>query len=429
MVKISQQFLSLQSINTVSRYCAVLFTLLWCSASVSQHFEPIKLLSMHDPFARAWFENTALVHQKLGVPLDVTLMDYESSNRAIAVNAARRESAYDLIAIDIVWMGHYGALNALLPLDQILDSRGVDAAEFISIAWDAGRMNDQQLAVPIQPHPEILIYRRSVLDKLGASPPETTEDVLRLAKRISEEIPGMYGICWNGASGAALGQQMLHFAGAFGGRLIDHQGHFTVNESAWRDALHYAKSLSLWSPPLIRDMAWDQRIEHFRSGICGMSYAWGARTAILEADKSPIAGDIGYLPAPNGIGFPKTTPMGAWLLAIPANLPAERMPTVADAIVKLTSERSAKLLLELGVSTLSRPLPDESYRYPVLKLLQQLNENKQLTLGMRPAIPSFQALSEIIGVESHAAIFGSAKSDKALQSINSRLKELEVTSE
>lgn len=429
MVKLSQHYLALLRSKTIACFRVLIFALLCSSASVSQSSEPIKILSMHDPFARARFGNTALVHQKLGVPLDVTLMDYESSNRAIAVNAARRESAYDLIAIDIVWMGHYGALNALLPLDKVLDSRGVDAAEFISIAWNAGRMNDQQLAIPIQPHPEILIYRRSVLDKLGVSPPETTEDVLKLAKRISEEIPGMYGICWNGANGAALGQQMLHFAGAYGGRLIDQQGHFAVNGAPWREALQYAQRLSSWSPPLIEDMAWDQRIEHFRSGICGMSYAWGARTAVLETDKSPIAGDIGYLPAPNGIGFPKTTPMGAWLLAIPANLPAERIPAVADALVMLTGEKSAKLLLELGVSALSRPLPNESNKYPVLNLLRQLDKNKQLTIGMRPAIPSFQALSEIIGVESHAAIFGSTKSDKALQRIASRLKELEVKSE
>lgn len=405
---------------------SLVLVLFFCNFSWSkQDPRPIRLLSMEDPFAKAWLEHRDDVSDALGVQLEITLMDYENSNRAIAVNAARSISAYDLVAIDIVWMGHYGTLDALLQLDEILDSRGVDNSKFISIALQAGQVNGRQLALPIQPHPEVLIYRQSVLERLGAVPPVTTEDVLTLAKRINQEIPEMYGICWNAATGAALGQQMLHFAGAFGARIIDDSGNIMIDNHAWSQAFDYARQLASWSPPMIRSMAWDQRIEQFRSGNCGLSYAWGARTAFLERENSPIAGDIGYSPAPVGPGLSPATPLGAWLLAIPANLPPTRVAEVADALIALTSEQSARLLLELGVSALPRVIDEQASRYPVLDLVAQLEASQQLKVDMRPAVKSFQALSEIIGVESHSAIFGHSSSKAALETINTRITEFQ----
>ncbi len=386
---------------------------------------PVRVLSMHDPFARAWADHTDLVADRLGLALDVTLLDYESSNRAIAVNAARRVSAYDLVAIDVVWMGHYGGLNALMPLDNLLQARGVDASDFIGLAWEDGRIDGLQVAVPIQPHPEVLLYRRSVLEALGAAPPTTTEEVLELASRITEEVPGMRGICWNAASGSALGQQMLHFAGAFGGRVLTDDGRFSVSDPAWRDAFAYARALVALSPALIREMAWDTRIEQFRRGSCGMTYAWGARTAALEQDTSPIAGDVGYLAAPVGQGQAPATPMGAWMLAIPANLAADRVTVAADALFHLTSQHGAELLLDLGVSALPRPLQDDQQRYPVLELVRRLDAAGELTTEMRPAVPAFQALSEVIGVEAHAALFGNNSNDQALERIQHRLNDFD----
>lgn len=397
-----------------------LFVLSCTSNFVSAESETIKVLSMHDPFAQTWSLHRDKVSERLGLDLDVTLMDYENSNRAIAVNATRRESLYDLVAIDIVWMGHYGRSEALYPLD-FLESHGINPSSFIEIAWNAGRVNDRQLAVPIQPHPEILIYRKSVLDALNVEPPETTEDTIMLAKRISEEVPGMHGICWNGANGSALGQQMLHFAGAFGARIIDENGQFVIEYDAWKAAFEFAESLRRWSPPLIREMAWDMRIAHFQSGICGMSYAWGARTASLESVYSPIAGDIGYMPAPRGPSSPSKTPMGAWLLAIPANISEERIPMVTDALVKLISELSTDLLLELGVSAVPRIINGADHPFPVLELVNHLNTTQQLTTEMRPAVPEFQSLSEIIGVEAHSAIFGNNTSDAAIHRISHRI--------
>lgn len=393
-------------------------------ASESESSETIRLLSMNDPFARAWSENAEQLEQTLGLRLDARLLGYEETNRALAVNAARSVSAYDLVAVDIVWMGHYGSLGAFLPLDDLLAQREVKADEFIHLAWEGGSYAGIQLAVPIQPHPEILLYRKSVLNTLGEPPPRTTDDVLRLAARITDELPSMSGICWNSSSGAALGQQMLHFAGAFGASIVADGGGFSVSDAAWLAAFEYAEALRLYSPPMIGEMAWDSRIRHFQLGSCGMTYAWGARTALLESDASPIAGDVGYLAAPVADDQDPVTPMGAWLLAIPANIAPSRIEQVADALVALTSSQGAELLLEFGVSALPRSRVEGMDRYPVLPLVMELDRQDQLTIAMRPPVSAFQALSEIIGVEAHAALFGALDVAEALSRIEKRISRL-----
>jgi len=404
----------------------VLLFLLICPRLTAGAGEVLRILSMEDPFARAWHRHRDAVAHRLGLATQIRLLDYESTYRTIAVNAARQVSAYDLVAVDVVWVGHYTALGAFLPLDEPLADRVLDQEGFIDIAWRSGQFNGHQVAVPIQPHPEILLYRKSVLRQLSETPPQTTDDALRIAGRIHTEFPDMDGICWNGRRGAALGQQMLHFAGAFGARVVGQDGLFSVRDAGWIRAFEYAAELVKVSPGQISDMAWDGRIAGFSNGSCAMSYAWGARTATLEAPGSPVAGDVGYAPAPVGSGIAPNTPLGLWLLAIPSNIAPSRVDFAVDALLALTSRAGARLLLDLNVSALPRWIDGAEQRFPVLALTHRLDALGQLTTEMRPPVPSFQALSEIIGVEAHRALFDGSGAKDTLRRIESRIRELRV---
>jgi multiple sugar transport system substrate-binding protein len=395
-----------------------------CTLLSANAGQPIRVLAMQDPFARVLSDQVEQAQAALGLNLDITLADYADSKRAIGINGARRRSAYDIIAIDAVWMGDLASQGILLELSDIAQIRDLDVASFISSAWESGQFAGEQLAIPIQPHPEVLIYRRSVLEALDETPPLTTEELVQVARRISAEIPNMDGICWNAASGAALGQQMLHFAGAFGFSVSPGQSRFSVTDAAWREAFEFAQSLVQVSPPMAQDMAWDRRIDLFRRGACGISYAWGARTARLESENSAIAGDIGYAAAPYGATHQPVTPLGVWLLSIPANLEPERIPVAVDALVSLTSPKAARFLLENGVSAVPRHLEGGADAFPVIGLVYQLNQLDQLSASMRPALPQFQHVSEIIGVEAHRALFGSASIDDAIMAIDRRLNRL-----
>lgn len=385
----------------------------------------VRVLSVRDPFARAWADNLDAVHERLGVRLEITLHDYEPANRAVAINAVRQKSSYDLIAVDSVWVGHYAALGVLTPFVGLYaDGHKPDYSHFSAFGLESGKYAGELYALPVQPHPEVLVFRKSLLEALGESPPSTTDELVRLARRIETEVPGVSGICWNGARGAALGQQILHFAGAFGGRLSKGPDQLEMPRDAWTSALSFARDLVAASPPEIRDLAWDSRVAAFMSGKCGMSYVWGARTAMLEASNSPVAGDVGYVAAPVAPGVAPVTPVGAWLLAIPSNLDPGRMRLALEALSVLTSAESARLLIELGVSASARRDACCDPRFPVLALVSRLDELGQLTNEMRPSMREFQVLSEIIGIEAHAALFGSTPVESAFDRIHARIMDL-----
>src|SRR6056297_2446633 len=142
-----------------------------CTLLAANERESIRILAMQDPFARVLSDQTEQARAALGLTLDIKLADYADSKRAIGINGARRRSAYDIIAIDAVWMGDLASQGILLELTDFAQIQELDVASFISSAWESGQLAGKQLAIPIQPHPEVLIYRRSVLEALGETPP------------------------------------------------------------------------------------------------------------------------------------------------------------------------------------------------------------------------------------------------------------------
>src|SRR5918996_99315 len=78
-----------------------------------------------------------------------------------------------------------------------------------------------QNAFPIQPHPEILAYRKDLFEEAGLEAPETTDDVLAAAKKLHGSKDGLSGICWHAARGTPLGQTFIQVEGSFGQAPID----------------------------------------------------------------------------------------------------------------------------------------------------------------------------------------------------------------
>ena len=76
---------------------------------------------------------------------------------------------------------------------------GLDTADFHEAAWAGAQFGGKQHGIPIQPHPEILAYRKDLFAEAGLQPPETTDDVLAAAKKLHNSKPGLAGLAWNAA--------------------------------------------------------------------------------------------------------------------------------------------------------------------------------------------------------------------------------------
>jgi multiple sugar transport system substrate-binding protein len=371
----------------------------------------LRLLLVGDPFGFAIEASQSELETQLGMPIDVEIVSYNDMRRKTLINAQDLVSGYDIVSFDVVWLGEYYAQSVLLPLNDLLADTIIDVDDFLPSAYTASAYADNQYGVPIQPHPELLWYRQDLFDEADLAPPITTDDVLRLAAYFNQPDDDFYGICWNAQRGQALGQTMAHFYAAFGQPLLDATTNMpTLDTPRARAAAQYALDLLAYSPPDILNMAWDQRITRFSQEGCAMTYGWGARAFIVETlPTSRIQGKTGYTAAPYAPDIAPATPLGVWSLGIPANI-GERTDIATQGLALLTEPATLRLLAQAGNGGMPRLslLQDDDLQstYPTFAPVLQLSQDGAIATWMRPSIPQWTELANIMGSVFHDMLRG-----------------------
>jgi len=262
----------------------------------------IRLLYNADPYAYATQKILADLEGASGAKIVLDVQPYDAQHQKILLNSQSAESAYDLVAVDIVWEGEFGAGNVLAPLDDYIAASNIDLKDFPEAMLIGAQYEGKQMGLPLQPHPEILWYRKDLFEAKGIKPPETTDELLAAAKAFHDPDNGFYGIGWNGARGQALGQQMAHFYSAFGQRPFDADMMPTLDTPDALRAANYALELMKYSPPDILNMAWDERARLYASGKTPMIYEWAARAFMIEDPE--ILANTGFIPSPHAADKP-----------------------------------------------------------------------------------------------------------------------------
>jgi multiple sugar transport system substrate-binding protein len=419
------------------RHLSLIVTLLLCigliaapaSAQGFLNGETIRMLVVGDPFALALNNALEDLEELSGGTIEIEVVGYTDTYDLTLLNARDAESSYDIVSFDSVWVGEFGTDAVLLPLnDLIAASSIVNPSDFLEIAYEGAQFEGAQLGLPIQPHPELVWYRTDLFEAAGIDAPVTTDDMLADAEALTDVENNQYGICWNGQRGQALGQQMAHFYAAFGAPLLDDNGQPNLNTPEALQAAEYALALLPFSPPDVLNMAWDQRPVRFGQGGCAMTYEWAARTYLVEDDPmSQVAGLVGYTAAPSAPDADPVTPIGAWNLAIPANI-GERQAVAWQFLEWLTSSEIQLLLAENGNGGMPRysVLRNEALQeiYPAFATVDALGTAGVLDDWMRPAVPQWSQLADILGIVYHDMLTGLLTPEEAAAEAQSQAEAL-----
>ncbi len=403
----------------ISRICihTVLCMLLCALVQCKTQEEPppekhvVKMLLVGDPFAETISSLRKELEEQSGFTIELEVLDYDETRKFILDNIRLQSSEFDIVSFDVVWVGELAERKILQPLDHLLNQPTVQKDDLFPITLEVGSWNQTTYGLPIQPHAEILWYRKDLLEEAGVKPPTTTEEVLSVLEQVAKPEDGLYGICWNAHRGQALGQTMAHFYAAFGQALLDTDGMPTLDGPGAVRAAEYALQLKEHSPPDVLQMAWDHRIARFREGKAVMTYGWGGRSYLAESDPlSKVSGKVGYLPAPAAEGVAPVTPLGSWHLGIPANMDESRIQRAEEFLAWITGESTIKLLSEKGNTGSSRfsQVRDEKLirAHPLFPVMDQMAAKGVLSAEMRPSIPEWNALCEIMGTVYHDMLGG-----------------------
>jgi multiple sugar transport system substrate-binding protein len=358
-------------------------------------------------------------------------------------NAERRTSKYDIIAVDLPWIGEFAENGVLAPLDTCLQTDRLDPPDFHTAGWLAAHWGGRPYGVPSQTTPELLFYRTDLFAEAGLAAPHTTDAVIKAARHFHAPHLGRYGIAWNAARGTALGHQFLMTCADFGQPVINLEpiaGGFaadvavrsdivpTIDTALGLEACEYLLALLEYSPPDILSMSWYERIRPYAAGTIPMAYGYTLLAPYFERDPaSPAFGNTGYLPHPAGPKGRPVAPVGGYAMGIPANIAPERRAAAAEALIAFTSPEAQKLYVLNGSRTAPRYSvgadPEVRGLSPIFAAVDAMSLRDELQYWPRPPIPEIAAIIEICGQEIHDMLRGIITPRIALQRAQSRAED------
>lgn len=378
---------------------------------------------------------------KLSARKNFKLLALPELRKEVFANACRRESEYDVVAINMPWLGESVANGVAQPLTDLLKSSTINPLDFHPAIWATGTWNKTQFGIPIYCTIEALSVRKDLFEERGLHHPTNFEKVVQAAKALHSPKRGVQGVVWNAARGMPISHSFMFFMGCCGSPVINipaprlHLDYSKlkgemmrprIQSESGRHTLNYMHDLLAYSPPDILSIDWNKALDYFISGQAAMIYCWTMRAARFEYDiHSLVKRKVAYHCHPAGPGGKSVSPIGGFLLMVPASLPPERARLAFEAISWMASPAAMKEHVKNGVPVAPRfsvsADPEAAASTPIVSFVDRLAKQNKIQNWQRPPIPEYHVIEEILGEEIFAALSGECSDQKALARSQNRI--------
>ena len=340
----------------------------------------------------------------------------------LLANAEAAVSSFDVVTVNMPWLAEFADRGALVRLDRYIRPDVLEPDDYQEIVWQTGAWQGQQFGVPIYVTIEVLAARRDVLDEAELAPPRTFDDVIEVARAFHAPARERYGVVWNAARGMPLAHSFMFFLGCCGGGIFGRNkssGRVEVDSQAGRAVLDYMHRLVEVSPPDVLDMEWKRGLDLFLHGRSALSYIWTMRAARFEYDfHSAVKRKVRYLPHAAGPSGTNLSPLGGFLLAVPANLPEERARRAFAAIASMASPEAMRVHAKNGFPVVPRfsvaADPEVLAGSPLIQVVDGLARRHLLSTRQRPNVPQYAAIEGVLGQYLHRALRAECTDSEAL---------------
>ena len=181
----------------------------------------IRILSPSDPTFKTLSDFSSNLDGMCGTNVEIVNLGLDDLYREIMTNAQGSKPKYDLVAIDLPWVGQLAEEGAIEPLDRFIQADRYNPSDFHSAAYNGSSWRDAQYGLPIQPTAELLFCRQDLFDQAGLSIPKTTEDVLFAARMLHRSSFNMAGIVMNFGRGTPVAHTFIQTMADFGHPVIN----------------------------------------------------------------------------------------------------------------------------------------------------------------------------------------------------------------
>jgi multiple sugar transport system substrate-binding protein len=355
-----------------------------------------------------------------GVKIEVEVGGATSEQQQQYLNTvlASKDSALDVILIDVIRPAQWAAANWAEPLDSYLGSeKDAVMARYLPAYREANIVNGKVIALPYFADAQFLYYRKDLLQKHGVNPPKTWAELKEGAEKImkAEGNANLSGFQTAGAPiEGTVCTYLVPLWGA-GGNLVDQSGKLSLgNEAAKRPFTLWAelKSANV-TPPNLAEIPTDRIRQNFQAGnlIYGMTWGYVWQRAENDAD-SQVKGKVGVVPLPGFTADKAATCIGGWQVAVSA---FSKNKAEAVKLVRYLSSPEVSKAQAIAASHL--PVFPDVYKDPdVLKANPWFAEALPVvqTARSRPVSPAYPRVSEVMRTNMNAFLAGSKTAEAAL---------------
>lgn len=344
-----------------------------------------------------------------------------------------RRTEYDVVSINMPWLGRFAEAGLIADLDDVLPGAPINPLDFHPSVWATGRWNGRQYGIPIYCTVEILTARRDLFESAGLAYPRSFDETIAAARALHRPDREIYGMSWNGARGMTIAHAFMFFLASSQGSVIDlprksenwsdgldlRNLRLKINSDEGLEALEFMRQLREVSPPGVETFDADRNLACFMAGHAAMSYVWTMRAARLEHElSSRVKRRVAYLPPPVLRGRQVTAPVGGFLLTVPAYVPTDRKREIINAIAWMASPEAMKAHVRNGFPVAPRfsvcADPEAMASSPIVSFIDRMARRNELNTWSRPAVPEYVEIERILGNEIFAAIFEGKPPRKAL---------------
>ncbi|MDI6605436.1 MAG: ABC transporter substrate-binding protein [Thermoanaerobacteraceae bacterium] len=362
--------------------------------------------------------------EKTGIDVQVVGMPYDELKEAIVLDIKNKGGAYDLVTLDDPWMPEFGGGKILTNLDSFFPN-GLDS-DFVEKSVALGKhpyKTGSLYAVPMVGNVELFYYRQDLLDKYNLTHPKTWDDVLKIAKTITEkEAPNVYGYVIRGQRGNPIVSDFLPVFWAYGGEVLDTNNVPHVNSEAGIKAMETYLKLKKYSPKGVETFDTDQIANALTQGQVAMTIAWPAWVSKVDnPQSSKVVGKINFSVVPGQVKD-SAAMIGNWLLGLPST--SNNKEEAVKFLQWVTSKEVQKeMALKFGVPPTRKSLYSDKelvdkYRYYPTQL-DALEHSVA-----RPRSPYWSQIEDVWGLYLSQIVSGQIGIKEGLDKANSEIEKI-----
>ncbi|WP_413161482.1 ABC transporter substrate-binding protein [Capilliphycus salinus ALCB114379] len=331
------------------------------------------------------------------------------------------DSPYDIVYMDIVWVQKFAAAGWLTDLSEWVDNDLL--TPYLEGVKEGGRYQGQLYRMPLRADGGMLYYRKDLLKKVGAKPPETFEELMEISKQIQDKDLARWGFIWQGKQYEGLSAIFTEVLKGFGGFWVDPEtNEVGLDRPEAIAAVEFLRQTieEGISPKDVTTYSEEETRLLFQSGNTAFLRNWPY--VVPLANQSEIANQFGIKPMVHLPSLKGAACLGGWGFGISrSSNHKEEAWKVIEYFNTVDVQR--EYFLKTGFVPARRSLfldPALVSKYPHYPELLEVINNSVL----RPPIAQYAQTSDILQRYLSAALTGSQTPEAAMQAAASETRAL-----